>query len=225
MSPSERTPTSKPATSKPATSRKVEQGLATRRHLLDVARQLFVDPGYQQVSAEALVAAAGVTRGAMYHHFRDKREVFEALYEEVLHELDDEVTATSWRVAGETGDVWEAFLAGMRCFLDLCLDPVIARITLLDAPVVLGWRRWAELDEAFSVKQIAGILELLMSMGELPEQPIEPLAHVLVGALNQAGRLIAESDDPPRARVELGAAMETLLEGVRATGRQARGEA
>src|SRR5262245_55141565 len=96
-----------------------EQAEETRRRLIAVGRRLFADPGYRAVSADTIAREASLTRGALHHHFTDKQGLFEAVYEEVLAELDDAVSTTGWQVAEETGEVWPAFVAGVRRFLDL----------------------------------------------------------------------------------------------------------
>ncbi len=194
-----------------------EQAAQTRRTILDVGRRLFVEKGFDNVSGEELVAAAGVTRGAMYHHFRDKRDVFEAIYREVLPELDVAVSAAGRRAAEETGQVWPALVAGIDRYLDLCLEPDIAEFALRQSPAVLGWERWDAMDREFSVRQVEGTLELLMATGEIEEQPVLPLAEVLVGALNQAGRIISGADDPKATRRSLGPVLLRLFEGLRVT--------
>ncbi|MGH9135940.1 MAG: TetR/AcrR family transcriptional regulator [Acidimicrobiales bacterium] len=198
-----------------ALSKKVEQGKATRRLLLDTARQLFAARGYDDVSADELVRAAGVTKGALYHHFRGKAAVFEAVYEEVLAEFDEEISEAGSRAFKRTGEPWAALQAGLRRFLDLCIEPRVMRIVLIEAPAALGWPRWEQLDTRFSVRQLGGILERLMASGDIERQPVEPLAGVLVGALNQAGRLIARSPDPKAARRTYGAVVDRLFEGLR----------
>ncbi len=193
-------------------NRKVEQGIATRRHLLDVARRLFVEDGYASVSTETLVHEAGLTRGALYHHFADKRDVFRALVDEVNAELDQRVA----RAALTRKTPWTRFVAGITGYLDECLDPVIARFLLLDGPATLGWDEWEQRDMQYSLRSVGFGLRALMASGDIPEQPVEPLAIVLVGALNQMGRAIARSPDPVTTRDELAAAIRSILEGLRA---------
>jgi AcrR family transcriptional regulator len=192
-------------------NRKVEQGVATRRHLLDVARRLFAERGWAGVSAEILVAEAGVTRGAMYHHFSDKRDVFRAVFEEVQNELNNRVATA----ALSRRTPWTQFVAGSIAYLDTCLDPEIQRIVLLDGPTALGWENWEEIDFRYSLRSVGAGLHGLMKAGDVPRQAIEPLALLLVGALNQAGRTIASSPDPRTTRDELEPALLRLLEGLR----------
>lgn len=195
--------------------RTAAEAAETRRALIDAGAILFTEQGFAAVTAEVLVAAAGVTRGALYHHFPDgKPGVFEAVYREVLQRLDDETAAAGLRAAEETGDLWAAFWAGTDRYLELCLDPTISRIALFEGPVALGWERWEAIDMEFSVAQFAGIVELLVLAGELDEQPIEPLAKLLVGAYNQAGRQIATAPDPVAAEAAYRLVLRTLIDGL-----------
>lgn len=187
----------------------------TRRTLIDVGTRLFAEQGYAAVTAEALVAEAGVTRGALYHHFPDgKPGLFEAVYREVLQRLDDAVSEAGLRAAEDTGDLWAAFWAGTDRYLELCLDPTISRIALFEGPAALGWETWEAIDLEFSVAQFAGIVELLIAVGEIADQPVEPLAKVLVAAYNQAGRQIATADDPATAEADYRLVLRTLVAGL-----------
>jgi AcrR family transcriptional regulator len=114
---------------------------ATRAQLLGAARALFSERGYSAVGTEEIVARAGVTRGALYHHFADKKDLFRAVHEQIEQELVASIGAKM----GAVDDPWELMLTGTRAFLDACLDPAIIRISLLDAPVVLGWQEWSPL--------------------------------------------------------------------------------
>ncbi len=119
-----------------------EQATATRAELLRVARTLFAERGYADVGTEEIVRAAHVTRGALYHHFADKRDLFRAVHEQVA---DDLLATIAGKIAGIT-DPWEALETGVRAFLDACTDPAVMRISHLDAPAVLGWAEWREID-------------------------------------------------------------------------------
>lgn len=195
--------------------RTAEEAQATRERLLDVAAERFVADGYASVSVDQIASEADVTRGALYHHFPDgKRALFEELYHRALATLDAEVGAAGLRAAEETGDLWEALHAGTERYLEGCLDPAFTRIALYDGPVALGFERWEAIDLEFSVAQFEGILELLIAAGELDEQPVEPLARILVGGFNMAGRQIATADDPARAVVEYGEVLRRLIAGL-----------
>src|SRR5688572_15051877 len=120
----------------------MSRGEATRAELIRAARALFAERGYAGVGTEEIVAGAAVTRGALYHHFSDKRDLFRAVHEELEQEL---VASIGDRIAG-IEDPWELIVTGVRAFLDACTDPALRRIALLDAPAVLGWEEWREID-------------------------------------------------------------------------------
>lgn len=192
-------------------NQKVEQGRATRRMLLDTARRVFAEQGYENVSAEQLVAAAGVTRGALYHHFDDKKDLFRTVVIEVESELDQRIT----EAALQADSAWGTMEAGTRALLEACLEPDVARIVMLDGPAVLGWDAWDEIDADFAIKQVALGLEVLVAEEVIAEQPIEPLARMIVALLNGACRDVAQSDDPHRAIEPVRTAVMSLLEGLR----------
>src|SRR5213078_2745554 len=131
--------------------RKAARSEATRAQLIDVATRLFAERGYASVGTQEIVRRAGVTRGALYHHFTDKRDLFLAVFERLDGEL---VTGIAARVGGVT-DPWEAMLAGMRAFLDACADPTVIRISLVDAPAVLGWREWRDISASHGLGLVA----------------------------------------------------------------------
>jgi AcrR family transcriptional regulator len=197
--------------------RTAAEALATRERLLEVATARFVADGYASVSVDEVAAGAEVTRGALYHHFPDgKHALFEEIYRRALAGLDAELSAAGLRAAEETGDLWTALQAGTERYLQACLDPAFTRIVLFEGPVALGFERWEAIDLAFSVAQVEGILQLLIATGELSEQPVGPLARILVGGFNMAGRQIATADDPARAVAEFGEAFRRLVAGLRA---------
>jgi AcrR family transcriptional regulator len=178
------------------------------------ARRLFAERGYADVGTEEIVRAAGVTRGALYHQFTDKRDLFEAVVEAVEQDL---MTALGPRIADAVaaGDPLGALRAGSAAFLDLCRDPAVERITLIDAPVVLGWERWRELGQQYALGMIDGVLAAAIEAGQLAPQPTRPLAHLLLGAIDEAALYVARAVDPEVARAETFAGIELLLEGLR----------
>jgi len=190
---------------------KVEQGKVTKRKLLDTARRVFTEHGYDQVSAEQLVSEAGVTRGALYHHFDDKRDLFRTLVWEMEQQLDERVTEAA--IAATTP--WGAVEDGTTALLEACLEPDVARIVMLDGPAVLGWDAWDEIDAAYAIKQVSLGLEVLMIEKVIEQQPMQPLATVMVALLNGACRAIAQSDDPRTTLAEVRPATLRLLEGLR----------
>src|SRR5688500_13324807 len=166
--------------------RQAERTRATRAKLLTVARVRFARDGFAGVSAEELVRAAGLTRGALYHQFGGKDGLLLAVYEDMQREIATRIDAA----AATATDVWEALRLGCRAFLDACVDPEVQRIVLLDAPAVLGWERWRAVDSAQGFVLLAGGLRDAIAAGALPAQPVEPLVHLLSGAINEAGMWI-----------------------------------
>ena len=188
-----------------------ERTEATRAALIGAARALFAEHGYAPTSAEEVVRRAGVTRGAMYHHFRDKKALFRAVHEQIEEEM---VMAIGQRIAGMS-DPLEILVEGLDTFLDRCLDPEVARITLDEAPSVLGWLEWREIDAKYALGLVTGVLRVAMDAEILRRQPIEPLGHLLIAACGEAGLLIAAADDPRAARDEVRGPLIALLEGLR----------
>jgi AcrR family transcriptional regulator len=184
-----------------------ERSEATRGALIAAARALFAKRGYAGVGTEEIVKRAGVTRGALYHHFGGKRELLRAVYEQMESEFMERITTAASPGAGAV----ETMLAGAEMFLDHCLEPEVQRIVLLDAPAVLGWDEWREIGADYGLGLIKGLLIAGMDSGEIRRQPVEPLSHVLLGALDELAMLVARADDPKRARAEAGQTLATLV--------------
>jgi AcrR family transcriptional regulator len=177
------------------------------------ARRLFAKRGYAGVGTEEIVRAAGVTRGALYHHFAGKRELLEAVYEQIEAEVSEKIAAGA---LAATADPIEALRAGAEMFLDHCMEPEVQRIVLLDAPAVLGWERWREIAAGYGLGLIEGALGAAMDAGAIAPQPRKPLAHALMGALDEIAMYVARSEDTEAARAEAGATLSALLESLRA---------
>jgi AcrR family transcriptional regulator len=188
------------------------RGDATRRALMQAARALFAERGYADVGTEEIVARAGVTRGALYHHFADKRDLFRAVHEELEEAL---VADIGTRIMG-IEDPWELMVTGVRAFLDACMDPAVMRISLLDAPAVLGWAQWREIDARYGLGLVSFGLQNAIDRGTLRPQPVRPLAHLMMGAMAEAAMVIANAVEPDRARAEVEPPLLALLEGLRA---------
>jgi AcrR family transcriptional regulator len=197
-----------------AKTTKAGQGEATRSALLRAARELFTERGYGGVGTEEIVRRAEVTRGALYHHFTDKRDLFRAVHEQIEGEVMEAIGA---RMAGPA-DPFELLLVGTRAYLDVCTDPAITRITLVDAPSVLGWEEWREIDLRHGLGIVIAGLQGGMDAGALRSQPVRPLAHLMLGAMGEAGMVIANAADPVAARAEIEPALLGVLEGLRAPG-------
>ena len=188
-----------------------ERREATRGALVAVARELFAERGFGAVGTEEIVQRAGVTRGALYHHFRDKEDLFRAVYETVEAELTETIGAGA---LAQT-DPLEVLRAGTRLFLDACLEPEIQQIVLIDAPAVLGWEEWRAIAERYGFGLVQLALQGAMDAGAIAKQPVRPLAHVLMGALDEAALYVARADDVKRARAEVGRTLDFLLDGLR----------
>jgi AcrR family transcriptional regulator len=203
---------SQPHKDVPKTSRRTqeERSERTRAALTSAARRLFADRGYAGVGTEEIVRAAGVTRGALYHHFSGKPDLLEAVYEQIEGEITQKIATGA--LAGS--DPLKALHAGSEMFLDVCLEPEVQRIVLLDAPAVLGWERWREIAADHGLGLIEAALGAAMEAGQIARQPLRPLAHVLMGALDEAAMLVARADDTEAARAEVGATLASLLEGL-----------
>jgi AcrR family transcriptional regulator len=181
---------------------------ATRRLLVTAARALFGARGYADVGTEEIVRAAGVTRGALYHQFRDKADLFAAVAEEVEAEIAERIAAGA---AGATAGPVEALRAGARLFLDACAEPEVERIILLDAPAVLGWEAWRDLAGRYGLGLIQIALQSAMDAGAIVPQPVAPLAHVLIGALGECALYVAGTEDPAAAREECTAIFDRIM--------------
>jgi AcrR family transcriptional regulator len=186
------------------------RGDATRRALVRAGRDLFAERGFAAVGTEEIVARAGVTRGALYHHFADKRDLFRAVHEELEQGLVADIGA---RIGG-IEDPWELMVTGVRAFLDACTDPAVMRIALLDAPAVLGWAEWREIDARYGLGLVSFGLQNAMDGGVLRPQPVRPLAHMLIGAMAEAAMVIANAEDAAAARNEVEPALLALLTGL-----------
>ena len=189
-----------------------QRSAATRAHLIDAARQLFADKGFAGVSTQAIVAAAGVTRGALYHQFADKAALFAAVYEEVEQDIVAQVGERI--VAEQPPDGLSAMRTGARLFLERCSDPDVQQIILIDAPAVLGWERWREVGERYGLGVIEAMLTQAVAEGVIPRQPLRPTAHVLLGALDEAALYVSRAPEPEQARAEMYEVCDRLIAGL-----------
>jgi AcrR family transcriptional regulator len=193
-------------------SRQAARSEATRAKLVAAARDLFAKRGYAGVGTEEIVKRARVTRGALYHHFADKRELFRAVHEALEAELVERIAAAL--ADAQTEDPIEAMKVAVSAFLDGTLDEGRARITLIEAPSVLGWAEWREIDARHGLGLASGALEGAMAAGRIERQPVAPLANLFVAALGEAGILVATADDPAAMRAEVEGALGSLIDGL-----------
>jgi AcrR family transcriptional regulator len=192
--------------------RRAERGEATREKLVTAARELFSERGYAAVGTNEVVRRAGVTRGALYHHFRDKKDLFRAVYEQTEREIVEGTAATIATI----DDPWEMLVAGIRSFFDACMDPRLGRIGLVDGPAVLGWREWREIGSRYGMGLVTLGLQNAMDAGALRQADVGQLAHLVFGALGEAAMLIASAEDPLAARESAESTTLVLLEGLKA---------
>ncbi|MDT0343977.1 TetR/AcrR family transcriptional regulator [Streptomyces litchfieldiae] len=193
---------------------RAEQRAATRRALLAEGRRRFAADGYHGVVLAEVARAAGVTKGAAYHHFQSKAGLFRTVVAEVQRELGERVAAA----ADRHDDPWEQLRAGCRAFLAAGSDPAVRRILLVDAPTVLGWDEWRAMDEESSARHLAEALEDLVAAGIIADQPVEPLTRLLSGAMNEAALWLARSAST-QALAQTEQALDLMLNGLRAPAR------
>ena len=184
-----------------------ERSEATRSALIRAGRELFGARGYGAVGTEEVVARAGVTRGALYHQFADKRDLFRA----VVEALEEDVIGRVGRSLAGVSGPGEALTAMMGGWLDVCEDDEVQRIMLLDAPGVLGWDEWRAIGHRYGLGEVIGLLDAAIEAGAIARQPAVPLAHVVIGALDEAALYIARAEDPKAARAEMEGVLGRLL--------------
>ena len=189
-----------------------ERSAATRDALIAAARKLWGLRGYAEVGTPEIASAAGVTRGAMYHQFADKaalfREVVEVVEQDVMGRMA--VVVAESRAATPTA----AIRASVDAWLEVSADPEVRQLILLDAPSVLGWAGFRDVAQRYSLGMTEQMLTEAIRAGQLVEQPVRPLAHVLIGALDEAAMVIATADDPDRTRRETREVLHRLIDGM-----------
>jgi AcrR family transcriptional regulator len=191
----------------------VERSERTRAELIAAARELFSDRGYANVAIEEIVRRAGVTRGALYHQFPGgKEDLFAAVFDAV----ETEVMAGIADTLSEAGleDPVAGIRAGINATLDLALDPRLVRLTILDAPAVLGWEEWRAAGERYGLGLVRAGLMGAMEAGAIERVPVDPLAQLLLAAVEEAIVYVARAEDPEAARPEAEAALNRLLDGL-----------
>jgi AcrR family transcriptional regulator len=184
------------------------RGHTTRARIVRTAGELFGSRGYDATSIEAVLERSGVSRGALYHHFQDKQELFVAVLEAVEARIADATVKASRGIADPVG----ALLAGCNAWLDISRDPAIRQVVMIDAPAVVGWQKWREIDARYGFGLLKGSLRAAAEAGRLSPALVEPLAHVLVAAVLEIALLMARTGDAPGSVKQAKAALRELIE-------------
>jgi AcrR family transcriptional regulator len=186
---------------------RTERGKTTRERLITVGSELFGSLGYEATSVGAILESAGLARGAFYHHFATKAELFEAVLDRSIAEVADAASDA----ARAFDDPVQRMRAACSTWLERALDPAVQRIVLLDAAAVVGWERCRELDEQHTLGRLKSTLRRIARAGALPMEEIDTLAHMILGAVSEAAMMIARAHDPEAAHKDGQAALDTLL--------------
>lgn len=188
--------------------RKQLRSEATREALLDSGQRLFGQRGYTNVSIDEIASAAGATKGAFYHHFHDKRDLFQQVAERIEQELGESIRHS----ISSHDDPISQLVEGCRLFLDACADPCRAQIALIDAPAILGWQVRREIDARHGLGILISVLRRGMKTGHLERQPVKPLAHLILGAALEGGMLIAQARGDSRTCQSVRRSLLRMLE-------------
>jgi AcrR family transcriptional regulator len=190
-------------------NRRIAQGEATRHQLLEVATRLFAAQGYDNTSVEQVLRESGVSRGSLYHHFNGKDRLFEAVVEHVEQGVVEQLVTA----VGRHRDPVKILRAGCARWIALVQEPAVRQVILTDAPAVLGWQRWREIDEQHGFGLLKHGLQAVADAGRLAVADVDVVAHIVLGALNEAAMLVARADSPDKARRQATAAVDRLIDG------------
>ncbi len=183
------------------------KGLTTRRNIVDSATTLFTERGYEATSIEVVLEKSGISRGALYHHFDSK----EALYVAVLEAVEARVADATAAASRHLSDPREALRAGCNAWIELAGDRTVRQIVLHDAPAVVGWSKWREIDARFGFGQLKVGLGNAARAGWMRPELVDTMAHILLAALLEIALLIARSEHPKVATRDGRAALDKLL--------------
>jgi AcrR family transcriptional regulator len=193
-------------------TKKSEKSEATRGALLAAARRLFTERGYASTPTEEIVRQAEVTRGALYHHFEDKRGLFlcvlEGLLQEVAMRTVDAATAAE-------GTAWERMQAGLEAYLRASLDPAVQQIVIQDGPAVLGWRDWGKVNSSYGLNLVGSALAKAIEEGVMKPASVETIAHLLSGAIGEGVSIVQHAEDRERALADVLESFGLLLDGLK----------
>lgn len=184
------------------------QAEETRAALVAAARRLFAENGFHGTGTHEIVALAGVTRGALQHHFPRKEELFKAVFEQIEQDLIDRANAQDF---SQTGEAWAQLQAGFGSFLESATQPEVQRIILIDGPAILGWAEWRNLEALYGLGVIERAVEDGIAAGQIRRQASRPLAHLIFAVIEEAALMVANAEDPTAARLEADLALQTIL--------------
>ncbi|HEY1627447.1 MAG TPA: TetR family transcriptional regulator [Streptosporangiaceae bacterium] len=204
---------SRTAETRTAETRRAEHAADTRQALVDTARRLFTEQGYTATGTEEIVAGARVTRGALYHHFKDKTDLFRAVMEQVAREVAEELI--SIELSHQGAGAWEEVRGGLSAFLDLCVvTDDFQRIVLVEGPTVLGHEAWDDLVASYGSNLLADWLTRSIQEGAIAPVPVQPLTRLLIAMISESSLYIARAEDRAAARAEMGEVLGRLLDGL-----------
>lgn len=194
-------------------SRREEYSDATRQALLEAGRDIFAREGYQAAGIEAISRAARVTRGAFYHHFEDKKALFDAVVVAMQAEAVVKVNDKSH----VPRKIWERLFVGIEAYLDVCLEPAYARIVIQEAPAVLGARRFQEIEETYPMALLKASMNALKRDGELAFEDIDLLSRMVDAMICKIALMLPDADDPKKLRARGQKIIDSLLGAFRRT--------
>ncbi|WP_213947200.1 TetR/AcrR family transcriptional regulator [Luteibacter sp. dw_328] len=192
-------------------ARQIERSETTRAAIIEAATRLFGEQGFGETSVDQIAAAAHVAKGAVYHHFASKEAIFERVLDAISASVAREVAMAGRRAS----DALDGIAQGTRAYFRLCSKGPTRRIVLGDGPVVLGWQRWREIDAQHFGAMLPAAVQAAVSQGLIANQPVEPLARLLLGAVTEAAMVCATSPSPSQSMRQYSDALERLLSGLR----------
>lgn len=193
---------------------KADQSKATIDKLLAIAKKEFSQRGYAAASTERIVQQAGVTRGALYHHFKDKKDLFLVVFTKAQEEIGRRIE----KQAALTNDLWQQLVNGCRAFLEACSDPILQQIVVIDGPSVLDWNTYRQVDNTLPGSGLSLLKECLSDLlkaKRIRPVPVDALAHLLSGAMDESAVWIAHHTDPETALSQAQKALEIVIESLK----------
>lgn len=186
-----------------------EETAETIQKLIEIARAHFTEFGYANAALESIVQDANLTRGAVYHHFRNKKALFAFVLEEVQKEVAEKVE----EAASKSDDLWQQLYLGCYAFIMAAIEAKNKRIMLLDGPAILGWEAWREMDSNHSMRLLRGQLEIMQDQGCIRSISLDAMTHFISGGLNELALWLANEASESYALKEITSLLHILLDG------------